>query len=225
MLVINNLSCFLDGRQIINSLNGTFERGVVNAVYGINGIGKTTLFNCVYGLVKYTGDVLLDGKSICKDDISYMTSETYFYPNLLGNEYLSVFENNFNAELFDINKLAELLGVPISTNIDTFSTGMKRKIAFLAVLKLNRTVFLFDEPFNGVDAGSIEIMYTIIKLLVGFSKIVIITSHIQNHLTGIADVYLIMGKEHNRQILKTGLMEYLQEYNTDIYERIQETLL
>jgi len=225
MLVLKNLSYKVSGKSIISSLNASFERGGVNAIYGMNGVGKTTLFNCIYGFLKFEGEVLLDGKAICKNDVSYMLTESYFYPNLLGYEYLSIFENKNIPELFDINKLAELLGVPILENIDTYSTGMKKKLAFLAVIKLNRTVYLFDEPFNGVDSESILIMNNIIKLLVDSSKIVIITSHLKNHLTEIADMFLIMGKESNRQIPKNNFMESLQEFTSDISQKIQDTLL
>lgn len=225
MLVISDLTYTINSSPILCSLNATFERGVLNAVYGVNGIGKTTLFNCIYGFLNFDGEVLLDGKAISKDDICYFMSENYFYPNLLGDEYLSIFENKKKTALFDINKLAELLGVPTSENIDTFSTGMKKKLAFLAIIKLNRDVFLLDEPFNGVDEGSMEIMKNIIRFLIANSKIVILTSHLQNHLFEIADMYLIMEKTNNYQISKDGFIEYLEKFNSIIFDRIQATLL
>lgn len=127
MLTLENLSISLGDKSIIKSLSADFKSGDVNGIFGLNGIGKTTLFNCIYGLVKYSGEIMLDNRPVIKDDISYMMAETYFYPNLLGKEYLTMFENKTGPALFDIDKLAEALCVPVHENIDTFSTGMKKK--------------------------------------------------------------------------------------------------
>ncbi|WP_298300032.1 ATP-binding cassette domain-containing protein [Hydrotalea sp.] len=226
MLKINNVSIEIAGKRIIDSLNTSFNKGEVNTIYGLNGIGKTTLFNCIYGLLKYTGSITLDNRSITKDDCSYLMTENYFYPNLLACEYLNIFQNNSKSELFKIDMLAELLGVPLKQNIDTFSTGMKKKLSFIAVIKLNREVFLLDEPFNGVDYESIILMKEIIKKLIENSKMVIISSHIQSHIIDICENILVIEdvNQHN-QLSKQKFESYLLDISTTVSKRIQDALM
>ena len=45
MLTINNLSLSFKDKQVLNNLNLTIQKGVINGIVGLNGAGKTTLLN------------------------------------------------------------------------------------------------------------------------------------------------------------------------------------
>jgi ABC-2 type transport system ATP-binding protein len=62
---------------------------------------------------------------------------------------------------------------------------MKKKLAFLGILSLNRQILILDEPFNGLDLETNEILKQIIEQLHKNGKTIIITSHILETLTGI----------------------------------------
>jgi ABC-2 type transport system ATP-binding protein len=224
MIKIENLSVQIGQKIIIDSLNVSFNAGQISAVYGFNGIGKTTLFNCLYGLRKFSGSVKFNDLPIKKDDCSYMMTDNYFYPNLLALEYLSIFRPDKSVSIFKIESLAELLNIPLDQNIDTFSTGMKKKLSFLSVIKLNRNVFLLDEPFNGVDYESILVMKKILLSLIDSKKTVIITSHIHNHIMDLCNQVLVIQNSHSHSLMiKKEFESYLNELENLTGNKVNES--
>src|SRR6185312_16387608 len=67
LLEVKNLHVEIDGRQILNGLDLTVEKGTVAAIMGPNGSGKSTLAHVLAGKAHYTvtaGQVLLDGEDV-----------------------------------------------------------------------------------------------------------------------------------------------------------------
>lgn len=224
MLKIENLSIEIGQKKIIDSLNVSFNAGQVSAIYGFNGIGKTTLFNCLYGLRNFSGSVTFNNKSLKKNDCSYMMTDNYFYPNLIAIEYLSIFKPHRNDSIFNIESLADLLSVPLEQNIDTFSTGMKKKLSFLSIVKLNRDVFLLDEPFNGVDYESILVMKKILLSLVDNKKTIIITSHVHNHIMDVCEQVLVIQNFKDHHLMtKVDFESYLTDLEILIANKVNES--
>ena len=77
--------------------------------------------------------------------------------------------------------------LPLNDLIETYSTGMKKKLALLGVLKQVKKIFFFDEPFNGLDMETIKIVEIIIKALKEKGKTVFISSHIIDNLLTVCD--------------------------------------
>jgi ABC-2 type transport system ATP-binding protein len=73
---------------------------------------------------------------------------------------------------------------------------MKKKLAFMGVLCLNRPVYMLDEPYNGIDLETSQHFKLIMKALKESDKTLILTSHIFESLTSICDTisYLQAGK-------------------------------
>ena len=66
---------------------------------------------------------------------------------------------------FDLEKLNRLLQIPLHQLIENYSTGMKKKLALLAVLKQDKPIYIFDEPFNGLDLESNNVLELILDNL------------------------------------------------------------
>ncbi len=185
MLTIENLTvAYSKERNVIENLNWQLGEQKIHGLVGLNGAGKTTLLNSVFGLLHpKTGNITFHDQKINRKLIGYLETENYFYSNITGEEYLSLFTNkNFNLEQW--NKLFEL---PLNTLIDNYSTGMKRKLALLGILKLDKQIVILDEPFNGLDLETCKILKLIILKLKERGKTVIVTSHILESLTGLCD--------------------------------------
>lgn len=194
MISIKDLTISYDGRlKVIDSLNLSLVRNNIHGIVGLNGAGKTTLLNSIYGLIKRnSGEVSCDGSNINKKDISYLVTENFFYSNITAKEYLSLFKN----PLFDLDKWNELFSLPLNNIIDSYSTGMKKKLALLGVLKQDKSIMILDEPFNGLDIETCRIIRSILLRLKDRGKTIIITSHIIETLTNLCDIihYLENGK-------------------------------
>ena len=62
--------------------------------------------------------------------------------------------------------------------VQYYSSGMKKKLALIGMLMLDKPINILDEPFNGVDFEGVHILYDIIRQLKSENKIVIVSSHI-----------------------------------------------
>ena len=71
--------------------------------------------------------------------------------------------------------------------VDTYSTGMKKKLALLGVLKLDKPILLLDEPFSGVDIETIETIKILLKKLSKKNKTIVISSHLIDVMANFCD--------------------------------------
>lgn len=80
-----------------------------------------------------------------------------------------------------------IFDLPLEQYADTYSTGMKKKLALTAILLQQNQYFILDEPYNGVDIQSNIVITEIIHKLRGLGKTVIISSHIFSTLSDTCD--------------------------------------
>lgn len=179
--------------KVIDGLDLSLASGFIHGLVGLNGTGKTTLLNSMYGLKKQdTGNITFKGEKLKKQYVSYLVTENFFYSNITAREYLSLFENAG----FDTEKWNELFCLPLDKIIDGYSTGMKKKLAILGILKQDKPIMILDEPFNGLDIETARIIRSVLIKLKDKGKTIIVTSHIMETLTNLCDYihYLENGK-------------------------------
>lgn len=186
MLNFKNLSYNYSSNQVLKNLNLSLDKGKVHGLIGLNGSGKTTLLNCLFGFIKPpSGEILWNDLLIERKDISFLETQNFFYPNLTGREFLTIFpdgKGNFNEDAWK-----DLLDLPIDEMVEGYSTGMKKKLALLCILKLDRPIIVLDEPFNGLDMETNHILEKLISILKQKGKTIIITSHILEILHNVCD--------------------------------------
>lgn len=185
MLKINNLAIKYGSKQILNGCSFACEAGKVYGIIGLNGSGKTSLINSLYGFVpKMSGEFIFKNRTLTRSDIAYLETKNYYYSNITGDEYLSLFPKN-NTELVE-----EYLGyfqLPLGQIIDGYSTGMKKKLAIIGFLHFDKPIFILDEPFNGLDMEANHYLEKLILTLQSMNKIILVTSHILPTLFPICD--------------------------------------
>jgi len=185
MISIKNLSVAYDSNTpVLNQLNLSMQEHCVHGIVGLNGAGKTTLLNTIFGFIQAdSGSIDYQNQPLTKKEICYLITENYFYSNITGREFLSLFKSNN----FDENQWNELFHLPLDNIIDGYSTGMKKKLALLGMLKQDKPIIILDEPFNGLDIESCRIIRSILLKLKERGKIIIVTSHIIETLTNLCD--------------------------------------
>jgi len=175
MLEIKNISVSFKDKNVLQNLNLEIEEGIILGILGKNGAGKTTLFESLYQSQKYTGEILWQNHKLLRENISYLETENYFYPYITGREYLSYFAKD---KLPKTIELAEKFQLPLDKYVQYYSSGMKKKLALIGMLMLDKPINILDEPFNGVDFEGVYLLYDIIQELKQSNKMVIISSHI-----------------------------------------------
>lgn len=222
MITIENLCVSYDKKHtVLNSFNLVLEINKIHGIVGLNGAGKTTLLNTIYGLIKPdSGNIKIDAIKSNKKIIAYLETENFFYSNITGAEHLNIFKNNH----FETDAWNELFKLPLNDLIETYSTGMKKKLAIISILKQDKPVMILDEPFNGLDIETARVLRSIL-LNLKETKTIIITSHIIETLTNLCDdiSYIESGKLKYTKI-NSEFEAFEKELYSDIEERNQRLI-
>lgn len=212
MLKIEELNVSYNTAPVLQNANAQFATGNVTGIIGLNGAGKTTLFNSIAGIIKIqSGRLLLNGNPLHHEHIAYLETVNYFYPLLTGREYLSVFDQT-NIRYKEEN-LQLLLHLPLNERIENYSTGMRKKLALMALLKQEKSVYIFDEPFNGLDLESNKLLELMINNLKEQGKTILLSSHILDPLLQVCNTILLL--EQGR---------FVKSYSPDEFHTIEEAL-
>jgi ABC-2 type transport system ATP-binding protein len=185
MITIENLTKSYGKHQILKNIHIAFEKGKIYGIVGENGAGKTTLFKCITGLEDFEGSIESSLNPL-KNYMGYLQTESYFFSKMTGKEYIHLLCDARNIQNTDFEK-RNIFDLPLNQYVTSYSTGMKKKLTFTAILMQENEIFILDEPFNGVDIQSNMMIVEIIKKLKMLGKTVLISSHIFSTLHEICD--------------------------------------
>ena len=201
MISIHNLSKSFGSKQVLKNINIRFDKGKIYGIVGENGAGKTTLFRCIAGLEDYDGQIDSELNPL-KNYLGLLLTEPFFFTKITGKEYIRLLCNARKKEVSNIED-KNIFDLPLSQYASTYSTGMKKKLALLAILLQENQYFILDEPFNGVDIHSNIILVDLIRELKTLGKTVIISSHIFSTLSDTCDeIYLLSHGEIIKKVTR-----------------------
>ncbi|MBI1184963.1 ATP-binding cassette domain-containing protein [bacterium] len=213
---IKHLNVSYNKVQVLHDLDMYVQDEGINGLVGMNGAGKTTLLNAIYGFKeKMSGEINYKGGKLRASQIGFLEAENFFYNKIKGSEYLEIFR--LNNKDFDIEAWNEVFELPLDQLVDEYSTGMKKKLALMGIIGLDRPVMLLDEPFNGVDLESNEKIKIIMKKLKERGKTIIVTSHIIETLTTTCDRISVL---NNGKIEKTATKLHFGEIEEYLHHSI-----
>ena len=215
MIIIENLNKKFGSKQVLKDINIRLEKGKVYGITGANGSGKTTLFNCITGIEKFEGSIKAPEARL-KDHIGFLQTDPYFFSKITAREYIQLLCNARQKETGNIDE-RNVFDLPLNQYAETYSTGMKKKLALTAILFQENKYFIFDEPFNGVDIQSNIIMIDILKRLKELGKTIIISSHIFSTLNDICDeIHLLKTGSFIKMAYKADFSNLEQEMKSFI---------
>ena len=220
MLELKDIAVDFD-QPVLKGIDLTVRQQAIHGLLGKNGAGKTTLFRTVYGLIKpKRGTINIPGNLNRKDTISFLESEPYFYPYMKGHEYLKL----ISPEYSKIEFWNDIFQLPLNRFARDYSTGMKKKLAFMALLLQDKKVWILDEPFNGVDFETNEKMSQII-LKAADKKIILIASHIIDKLIQICHSISVLDQgKISHSIPKEGFGQLTEMLRNEINNSISDKL-
>ncbi|HPD68585.1 MAG TPA: ABC transporter ATP-binding protein [Ignavibacteriales bacterium] len=201
MISIKDLTVAYGFNTVLHNINLSISSGEIYGIVGLNGAGKTTLFNTIYGIkTPLSGSIKYNDSKISKKDITFLETENYYFSHITGYEYLSLFVKDIQI----INEWNKLFNLPLDELIDTYSTGMRKKISILSVITQKKPLLILDEPFNGLDLQSSRTLSVIIKEL-SKNRTIIISSHILETVINICSTICY---------LKNGVVESIWDKNS-----------
>ena len=211
MIEVTNLSKNFGSFQALDAVNMSIRRGTVVGVVGENGSGKTTLFRCIAGLESYEGKIVSEINPL-KNHLGFLSTEPYFFSKITAKEYIRLLCNARGKEISHIEE-KNIFDLPLNQYVSTFSTGMKKKLAFTAILLQENTCFILDEPFNGIDIQSSFVVTEIIHRLKSLHKTLIIASHIFSTLSDVCDEIHLL---HQGKLIKSVQKEDFADLETEM---------
>lgn len=224
MLELKNIKTGYGSNWVLENLNLTVHPGEIHGILGINGAGKTTLFRTICGdLKKAEGSVSWMEQPLKRKDTSFLIAKPRFYPYMKGKEYLSLVSRNNPS--FDFRKWNELFDLPMEAMVREYSTGMKKKIAFLGNIAQNRPVMILDEPFNGVDIESNEKLLKIIQRLKNDRRVILMASHMIDSLVESSDRISLLDKgRFDETVEKQNFAEWSKKIKSTLQGQIEGQL-
>lgn len=213
--------------KAVNEVDLHVRQGEIYGFIGRNGAGKTTFLKMVAGLSHpNSGELTLfgyKGEDILKHNIYAKIGTLIEAPGLYPK--LSAYDNMLlRCKLIGIKdkqiikQLLSLVGLESVSKrkVKTFSLGMKQRLGIALALIGDPELLILDEPINGLDPqGIVEIREIIKKLNTERGLTIIISSHILEELTKVANAF---GVIHEGKLLKEFTME---EFNEDAMEHVE----
>jgi ABC-2 type transport system ATP-binding protein len=212
MIELKNIQVSFDEKEVLKGISTIFDRQNIIGIVGMNGAGKSTFFNMLADIIKQNeGEKLLNNHPLTYKDCGYLETNNFFYSNITGNEYLQLFKQT-NLE-FQLDVFQTYFQLPLNDLIDNYSTGMKKKLALLAIIKQDNPIYLLDEPFNGLDLETNKIVEIVLLALKQKGKTIFISSHILEPLLSVCDEI---------RILEEG--NFTKTYHRDNFTAIEHEL-
>ena len=193
ILKVEKISLYFGKRKILEDLNFSLNQGEILGLLGPNGVGKSTIFNLIIGLLKPNyGSIFINNNNVTKEPIFNRTKK---YKIILlsptgGGGYfhdLTLIENlkAISEIVIEDKKLRdEKINVLISKfELDSFETSrqnicreVKSRLTICLALLSNPKILLLDEPYSSLDILSIQTLKQIIVNLQTLDNISIIIS-------------------------------------------------
>lgn len=205
---IKNLKKVYRHNQLaVDDLSLTIPQSSVFGILGPNGAGKSTIINILSGIVKKTaGEISVLGEKIERDDYEYKRSvgfvleQPHYLEKLTVKEYLhfvgAMYEIEGNEVKIRTKELINFfdLGEKENSWIETYSTGMKKKVSLAAAMIHQPRLLILDEPLEGIDPVSARQIKDNLLLMADKGISVVITSHNLDTVEKFCDKVAIIDK-------------------------------
>ena len=230
MIEIRNLVRRYGDKTAVDQLNLEIPAGVFYTFLGPNGAGKTTTMKIMAGLLKPNeGEVFIDGIEItenpteAKKIIGYIPDHPYLYERITGWEFLRFTGGLHDMEPGKLTSRAEelldffSLAGEAHQLIDTYSHGMRQRLAFCSCFLHDPGVAIIDEPWAGLDPRNIRSAIEFLKRRCEAGVTIFMSTHSLDIAENTAER---LGILHQGKLLYDGTLEELRSDNSSDLEEI-----
>jgi ABC-2 type transport system ATP-binding protein len=211
---VRGLHKSFENKEAVAGIDLEIATGSLAGLVGPNGAGKTTTLSMMTGLLRPdAGRIVINGLDVWADPaaakavIGVVPAEARLFERLSGEELLeyagrlrslpAAEARSRAAQLLDVLDLA----ADAKRLVADYSTGMRKKAALGCALIHNPSVLFLDEPLEGVDPISADVIRRLLTRLVGTGATVLFSSHVMELVEQVCDHVSVIDKG---KILATG---------------------
>lgn len=211
ILSIKNLNKNYGKLQAVKNVSLEIHKGNVYGILGPNGSGKSTTLGIVLNVVnKTSGEYTWFGGSMQTHEalkrVGAIIERPNFYPYMTAKENLELVCKIKNIDYSKVQEKLEVVGLleRKDSKFNTFSLGMKQRLAIASALLNDPEILILDEPTNGLDPQGIHQIRDIIKLIAGQGTTILLASHLLDEVEKVCSHVLVLRKG---EILYSGPVE------------------
>ena len=225
MLELSNIKkVYTGGKVAVDNVSLTLEPGQIVGLFGENGAGKTTLMKCILKLLRYQGEITLDGEPVTPKNItrlSFATNEHSFFPTLTAwshREFYAEHFPKFNPKRFDA--LMDFFELPKTRPVGKLSTGQKNQFEVILAVSQGADYILMDEPFAGNDVFNREDFYKVLLGILEPHETILLSTHLLEEVEPIISRAVLM---HKGQIIGDVTTEELEEQGMSLMQYVKQS--
>jgi ABC-2 type transport system ATP-binding protein len=211
-------------KEAVAGIDLDIGKGSLAGLVGPNGAGKTTSLSMMTGLLRPDrGTVLINGVSVWTDPVAakatigVVPAEVRLFDRLSGEELLEYAGRLHGLPAGEARqRAAQLLDVldlkdDAKRLVADYSTGMRKKAALGCALIHNPRVLFLDEPLEGVDPVSADVIRRLLKRFADSGSTVLFSSHVMELVEQVCDHVSIIAAG---RIVATGTMDEVRAGKT-----------
>ncbi|MBO7049534.1 MAG: ABC transporter ATP-binding protein [Bacteroidaceae bacterium] len=219
-------------KPVLENLSLTIEPGHVYGLIGRNGAGKTSLMNCITGILTFKRKhqpIYLDGVKLNVNNPNdhaklFYVTDTISSIHILADAFantLACFYPNFSVESY--KEYMEMFSMDRNVFLDELSLGEK-KIVFLSYAFASGAPYIImDEPTNGLDITSRKVFRKLIASYMTPDRAIVISTHHINEISSLLDHILILDKRHlvfDHSVMETGsVLSFIESDDEDLRQQ------
>ena len=159
ILEVKNLSYSFGNNPILKDINIHVNENEMVAIVGSSGVGKSTLFNLIAGVLKkQTGEIIINSSDDYIGKVAYMLQKDLLFEHktIINNVILPLIIAKVNKKkaLEEGNKILKQFNLDKYANKypQQLSGGMRQRVALIRTYMFKKNIFLLDEAFSALDA-------------------------------------------------------------------------
>ena len=221
MIEVKNLSFSYSKDKVLDDISTTFEQGRIYGLLGANGVGKSTMFKLLCGLLTTKqGTIDIDGCSPAGRKPSFLSKiyyvpEDFEGPDMTIRNYaagVSQFYPNYDSILFA--RLLSEFEIDADRKFTSLSLGQRKRAILALALSLKTDYLFLDEPTNGLDIPSKAEFRKMVAAAMDDNRTIIISTHQVRDVENLLDHIMILDKQ--AVLLDKSVSEIQSEYLFDI---------
>ena len=159
ILEVKNLSYSFGNNPILKDINIHVNENEIVAIVGSSGVGKSTLFNLIAGVLKkQIGEITINGSNDYIGKVAYMLQKDLLFEHktIINNVILPLIIAKVDKKeaLEEGNKILKQFNLDKYANKypQQLSGGMRQRVALIRTYMFKKNIFLLDEAFSALDA-------------------------------------------------------------------------